>query len=89
MIELRAIERCDATQENVDPRCQYYIQKNESVEIKPGDEVLLLISGPGEQSGHKYGVALRLTDKSEPDENEIVIQYGERIFVGQKLPEFI
>jgi hypothetical protein len=87
MIEVKGVESCHATG-NVNPQCELVIHKNENPEINVGDEVLVLISRPIEE-GPEYGVPLRILDKSEPEENEILVQYGDRVFVGQKIPEFI
>ena len=87
MIEVRGVESCNATGD-VQPHCELFISKDENVEIKPGDEVLVLISRPAEE-GPEYGVPLRILENREPEENEILVQYGDRVFVGQKIPEFI
>ena len=87
MIEVRGVESCNATG-HVHQSCELVIPVEENVEIKPGDEVLVLISRPPEE-GPEYGVPLRILEKSEPEENEILVQYGDRVFVGQKIPEFI
>jgi ribosomal protein S17 len=88
MVELRGIESCDATGEDIDSECQFVISKDDNIDIKPGDEVLIMVSRP-EGQGQEYGVALRIVDKREAEENEILVQYGDRVFVGQKIPEFI
>lgn len=88
MVELRGIESCDATGEDIDSECQFVISKDDNIDIKPGDEVLIMVSRP-EGQGQEYGVALRIVDNREPEENEILVQYGDRVFVGQKIPEFI
>jgi len=87
MIEVRGVESCNATGD-VHPQCELVISKSENVEIKPGDEVLVLVSRPPEE-GPEYGVPLRILENREPEENEILVQYGDRVFVGQKIPEFI
>ncbi|HXG93991.1 MAG TPA: hypothetical protein VNN73_16725 [Blastocatellia bacterium] len=89
MIEMKGIEPDRAIGVDVNPRSQLLILKQENVEIAPGDEVLVLIKKTQKQKREDYGVALRITDSAEPGENEIVVQYGDRIFVAQKLPEFI
>jgi hypothetical protein len=88
MVEVKGIESCNATGERLNSQCEYVINKADNVEIKPGDEVLVLVSRPPEQ-GPEYGVPLRIMDKKEADENEILVQYGDRVLVGQKIPEFI
>jgi hypothetical protein len=87
MREVRGVESRNAAGD-VNPQCEFVIHKDEDVEIKAGDEVLVLISRPAEE-GPEYGVALRILDKTEADENEILVQYGDIVFVGQKIPEFI
>ena len=88
MVELKGVETCNATGGGVNPQCEYVISKDDGVEIKPGDEVLIAVSRPPEQ-GPGYEVLLRIADKKEADENEIMVQYGDRVLVGQKIPEFI
>lgn len=88
MVEVRGIESCDATGDNINSECAYVIDKDDGTEIRPGDEVLILVGKPGQQ-GSDYGVAVRVVDKQNPEENEILVQYGDRVFVGQKIPEFI
>ena len=88
MVELRGVESCNATGDDIKPECELVISGDDAIEIKPGDEVLILVSRPEEQ-GPEYGVPLRILDKREPEENEIMVQYGDRVFVGQKIPEFI
>jgi len=87
MIEVRGVETCNAVG-HVHESCELVIPVDNTIEIKPGDEVLVLISRPPEE-GPEYGMPLRILDKSEPEENEILVQYGDRVFVGQKIPEFI
>jgi hypothetical protein len=87
MKEVRGVETCNAAGD-VNLQCELVIHKDENVEIKAGDEVLVLISRPAQQ-GPEYGVPLRILDKTEADENEILVQYGDTVFVGQKIPEFI
>lgn len=88
MLELRGVESCNATGDDINSQCELLISKDDNVELKPGDEVLVLVSRP-EQQGPGYGVPLRIVDKKEAGENEILILYGDRVFVGQKIPEFI
>jgi hypothetical protein len=88
MIEMRGVESCDATGHDIKSECELVISSDDDIEIKPGDEVLILVSRP-EKQGQEYGVLLRILDKKEPGENEIMVQYGDRVFVGQKIPEFI
>ena len=89
MIELKGIEANRADQPTADPRVQYYIYVDENVELKPGDEFLLLVTRPTDLKHQEYGIALRVTNDSEPDEDEFIIQYGDKIFVAQKIPDFI
>ncbi len=88
MTELKGIESSRAADMKADPRSEFFIFKNDELELKAGDDVLLLIGDPSRRR-EEYGMPLRLTDKTEPDENEVVIQYGDRLFVAQKIPEFI
>jgi hypothetical protein len=87
MIEVRGTESRHAAVE-ISPQCELVIHEDESLEIKAGDEVLVLISRPADE-GPEYGIPLRILDKKEPEENEILVQYKDRVFVGQKIPEFI
>lgn len=87
MIEVRGIESRDATG-HVHEACELVIPVDANLEIKPGDEVLVLVSRP-QAEGSEYGVPLRIMENREPEENEILVQYGDRVFVGQKIPEFI
>ena len=88
MIELNGVESDRAGDQKVDPRSQYYIPV-ENVELKPGDEILLLVTMPPDLKHEEYGIPLRITNNSEPDEDEFIIQYGDKLFVAQKMPEFI
>jgi hypothetical protein len=88
MVELKGVESCNATGELINTQCEYVIIKDDKVELKPGEEVLIMVSRPPEQ-GPEYGVPLRIMDKKEAEENEILVQYGDRVLVGQKIPEFI
>jgi hypothetical protein len=81
MKEVRAVE--------TDPAGKYAVLPEEQVELGPGDELLLLIGKSPGRTRELYGIPLRLTDKTEPEEDEIVLQHGERVFVAQKIPEFI
>jgi hypothetical protein len=67
-------------------------------ELKPGDEVLILVTGSPDRKQEEYGLAVRLTDKPHPgagpedyqlEEGEVVVEYRDRVFIGQKIPEFI
>jgi hypothetical protein len=89
MIKLKGAEPDSASGIIVNPRSQLFIFAEENRELKPGDEVLVLVRKRPDQLREDYGIPLRLTDSSEPGENEIVVQYGERLFVAQKMPEFI
>jgi hypothetical protein len=89
MIELNGVEPESADGVEVNSRSQIYVSRRDDVDLKPGDEVLVLVKHKAEQKREDYGVPLRLTDNSEPGENDVVVQYGERVFVAQKLPEFI
>jgi hypothetical protein len=89
MIELKGAEpdRADAVEAGA--RGQIYVFKQEGIDLKPGDEILVLIKRQPGQNREDYGVPLRITDLAEPGENDIVVQYGDSQFVAQKLPEFI
>jgi hypothetical protein len=89
MIELKGIETSRADRQAADPRSQYYISVDEKVELKPGDEVLLFVAKPPDLKHEEYGIPLRITNNSEADEDEFVVQYGDKFFVAQKIPEFI
>jgi hypothetical protein len=88
MVEMRGIESCNATGDDIKSECELVISRDGDTELKPGDEVLILVSRP-EGQGPEYEVLLRIIDKRAPEENEIMVQYGDRVFVGQKIPEFI
>lgn len=89
MIQLKGAEPDSADAVQMNPRSQLFIFAEENRELKPGDEVLVLIRKRPEQEREDYGIPLRITDSEEPGENEIVVQYGDRLFVAQKMPEFI
>ena len=89
MIELKGIEAGGADHETATPRSQYEIVVDEKVELKAGDEILLLVTRPADLKHEKYGIALRITNNSEPDEDEFLVKYGDKLFVAQKIPEFI
>lgn len=88
MIELRGIETSEAAEFNPLPGSDFYIFEKEGYNPKAGDEVILLVGDPGRRR-EDYGMPLRITEKAKPDENETTIQYGERLLVAQKIPEFI
>ena len=48
-----------------------------------------MVGDAKDPSRERYGFAVRISDKAEPEEDEMLIQYGGRGFVAQKLPEFI
>jgi hypothetical protein len=89
MVELKGIEADRAEQQRADPRVQYIISSDSQVELKPGDEILLLVARPPDLKHEEYGIPLRITSNSEPDEDEFVVQYGDKLFVAQKIPDFI
>ena len=89
MIKLRGAEAESEDCVEMNPRSQFFIFAEENRELNPGDEVLVLIKKRPEQMREDYGIPLRLTDAEEPGENEIIVQYGDRLFVAQKMPEFI
>lgn len=89
MIELKGIEADGAQQQTTDPRVQYIITAGSQVTLNPGDEFLLLVTRPPDLKHEEYGIPLRITNNSEPDEDEFIIQYGDKLFIAQKIPEFI
>lgn len=89
MIELKGVEAKRGDQQKADARSQYDIAVDENVELKPGDEILLLVMKPSDRKHEEYGIALRITNNSDPDEDEFLVKYGEKLFVAQKIPEFI
>ena len=89
MIELKGVESNSAEQKTAAPGVQYIISADEQVELRPGDEFLLLVTRPPDLKHEEYGIPLRVTNNSEPDEDEFIIQYGDKLFVAQKVPEFI
>lgn len=89
MTELKGVESDQATGVTPDPRSKFFIFADRNVDIKAGDEVLLMIIKSAALKNEEYGLPLRLTDKAEPDEDEFVVQYGDKLFVAQKIPDFI
>jgi hypothetical protein len=89
MIELKGIEASRAEQDKGDPTSQYIIFPDKQVELKQGDEILLLVERPPDLRHEEYGIALRITNNDEPEEDEFIVRYGEKLFVAQKIPEFI
>ena len=89
MIELRGIEADSPSDAEANPGNTLLIDEEEGLELKSGDEILVLIRNRPEQNREDYGVPLRITDATEAGENEFIVQYGDRIFVAQKMPEFI
>lgn len=89
MIELKGIEASRAEQDKADPTCQYIIFPDKQVDLKQGDEILLLVERPPDLRHEEYGIPLRITNNDEPEEDEFIVQYGDKLFVAQKIPEFI
>jgi hypothetical protein len=89
MLELKAVESRQARGPKVDARTQYYVFPEGEVSIRPGEEFLLVIGDPNDPARERYGFAVRISANSEPEEDEMMIQYGDKVFVAQKLPEFI
>jgi len=89
MIELIGVETSRTGQEYVNPSSQLLINKEDGLDLKAGDEVLVLVKHRPEQKREDYGVALRITDENEAGENDVVLQYGDRLLIAEKLPEFI
>jgi hypothetical protein len=89
MIELRGVEANQSDRQSETAQTQYEIVVDESVELKPGAEILLLVTRPSGLKHEDYGIPLRITNNSEPDEDEFIVKYGDKLFVAQKIPEFI
>ena len=89
MIELKAVEAGQARDANPYPGAEYYVFQEEGVALKAGDEFLLMIGDPKDPARERYGFAIRVSGNAEPEEDEMLIQYGDKIFVAQKLPDFI
>jgi len=89
MLELKAVESVQAREASVDPRTKYYLLREEGVSLKPGDEFLLMVGESKDSARERYGFAVRISERTEPEEGEMLIQYGDDVFVAQKLPEFI
>jgi hypothetical protein len=89
MIELKGIEATGAGQGKAAPGSQYIISVDEQIVLKPGDEILLLVERPPDLKHEEYGIPLRITNNDEPEEDEFIVQYGDKLFVAQKIPEFI
>ena len=89
MIELSGIETESAPDAEANPRSQILIDKEDDLELKSGDEVLVLIRNRPEQNREDYGIALRITEATEASEDDVIVQYGDKLFVAQKMPEFI
>jgi hypothetical protein len=89
MRELKAIDARRGGDQGVNPTAQFYIIKEDDVSMKAGDEFLLMVGDPKDPAKERYGFAVRISDKGEPEEDEMLVQYGEDLFVAQKLPEFI
>ena len=85
MIQLKAKESEGAIGLTANPRGHLLIQKQEGIELSPGDELLLQVEGEPED----YDLAVILTDGIEPGEDEFLVQYGDRLFVAEKVPDHI
>jgi hypothetical protein len=85
MIQLKANESEGAVGLTARPRGHLSIQKQEGLELNPGDELLLQVQGLGTD----YDLAVILTYSQEPEEDEFLIQYGDRLFVAEKAPDHI
>lgn len=88
MIQLKAKEAEGAIGLTARPRGHLTIQQQEGLELNPGDELLLQVKGSG-TSAEEYDLAVILTDNSEPEEDEFLIQYGDKTFVAEKAPDHI
>jgi hypothetical protein len=92
MIEMRGTE----SDRTADPaqRRRFFIFDDRQTDLKPGDEVLVLVTRSPDEKQEQYGLALRLTEKTGAseghlEEDEIIVEYRDKRFVAQKLPEFI
>ena len=88
MIQLKAMESEGAIGLTANPRGHLLIQKQEGLELSPGDELLLQVQGSG-TNAEEYDLAVILTDSSQPGEDEFLIQYGDKMFVAEKAPDHI
>lgn len=89
MIELRGVETRSPDAGSPDQSARYRIISNEDVELKPGDEFILLVGEPDHPHRERYGLPLRITDRETPEEDDMLIEHRGRVLVAQKLPEFI
>ena len=85
MIQLKAKELEGAIGLSAHPRGRLSIEAQEGLQLNPGDELLLQVEGPPEE----YELAVILTDGTEPEEDEFLIQYGDRLLVAEKAPDHI
>lgn len=88
MIEMNGAES-GATVADSNLPSRFVIEDDRETDLKPGDEVLILVKRSEERRHEDYGLAVRLTGKAEPEEDEIIVEYREKVFVAQKIPEFI
>lgn len=89
MIEVRGVESERAEEMGADSRSRYMILSDETIDLKAGDEIVLLVARPSQLKQEDYGIPLRLTGKAEPEEDEFIVQFKDKFFVAQKIPEFI
>jgi hypothetical protein len=88
MIQLKAMESEGAIGLTANPRGHLLIQKQEGLDLKQGDELLLQIQG-SEPNAAGYDLAVILTDSTVPKEDEFLVQYGDKLFVAEKAPDHI
>jgi hypothetical protein len=88
MIQLKAMESEGAIGLTANPRGHLLIQKQEGLDLKQGDELLLQIRGSG-TNAEEYDLAVIVTDNTEPGDDEFLVQYGDKLFVAEKAPDHI
>ncbi len=87
--EFKGIEASTSQSVELDKRSQYYIFPVDTMDLEPGDEILVLVEQEPLLEKESYGIVFRITSKSTPDEDEFVLQYGDKVLVAQKMPDFI
>ena len=85
MIQLKAKESEGTIGLTAHPRGYLSIQKQAGLELATGDELLLQV----EAAEDEYDLAVILTASSNPEEDEFLVQYGDKLFVAEKAPDHI